>query len=98
MAYLSYPSLTDVQLRLDIHEDAILSVVRHCAWWTHAEVEGRLPGSSSVAAVILTAKREMDGTIREILLRSFQLAFPVEGGQGGTVESKVMVKARRPLR
>lgn len=81
MTHLSYPSSTELQLRLGPHENEILTVVRHCAWWTRAEIEGRLPGSSEVAAVILTAERRMDSTLREILRRSFKLAFPDEGGE-----------------
>lgn len=81
MTHLSYPSSTELQLRLGAHENEILTVVRHCAWWTRAEIEGRLPGSSEVAAVILTAERSMDSTLREILRRSFQLGFPDEGGE-----------------
>jgi hypothetical protein len=82
MAQLRYPSPTEVQLRLGPQEDAILTVVRHWAWWTRADVEGRLPGDAQVTAVILTAERGADQTIRKILQRSFQLVFPVEGGEG----------------
>ena len=85
MAHLSYPSPAEVQLRLGPREDAILTVVRRWAWWTRAEVEGRLPGDAQVAAVILTAERGVDGTIREILQRSFQLVFPADGGEGAPV-------------
>ena len=86
MAHLSYPVPAEVQLRLGPREDAILTVVRRWAWWTRAEVEGRLPGDPQVSAVILTAERGVDGTIREILQRSFQIVFPVEGGEGAQVE------------
>ncbi len=82
MAHLSYPTPGEVQLRLGSQEDAILTVVRHCGWWTRAEVEGRLPGSAQVSGVILTAGRATDATIREILHRSFQLVFPTDGGDG----------------
>lgn len=82
MAYLSYPSQAEVQLRLGPQEDGILTVVRHCSWWTRAEVEGRLPGEARVSAVTLTAERAADATIREILRRSFQLIFPSDGGEG----------------
>ena len=82
MAHLSYPSATEVQLRLGAQEDAILRVVRHWGWWTYADVEGRLPGDPQVAAVILTAHRGADRTIREIMRRSFQIVFPPEGGAG----------------
>jgi len=82
MANLSYPSPAEVQLRLGSQEDAILTVVRRCGWWTRAEVEGRLPGSKEVSGVVLTADRGTDATIREILHRSFQLVFPAEGGDG----------------
>ena len=97
MAYLSYPSPEEVQLRLDAYENAILTVVRHCRW-TEAEVQGRLPGSSLAATVILTAERARDTTIREILLRSFQLVFPPDGGEGAQVEPKVATKALRSIR
>ena len=82
MANLSYPSPEEVQLRLGAQEDAILTVVRHWAWWKRADVEGRLPGDGQVSAVILTAERSTDTLIREILHRSFQLVFPVDGGDG----------------
>ena len=98
MAHLIYPSETDVQLRLDANEDAILTVVRHCGWWTQAEVQGRLPGSSLVAGVILTAERGHDSTIREILLRSFQINFPADGGEGIKLEGKSVTKAQRTPR
>ena len=81
MAQLSYPSPTEVQLRLGPHENAILAVVRGWAWWTRAEVEGQVPGDATVGAVVLTAERSSDATIREILQRSFHLVFPPEGGE-----------------
>lgn len=82
MAELTYPSATEVQLRLGPQEDVILAVVRRCAWWTRAEVEGRLPGSSNVTGVLLTAARTEDDTIRRILHHSFKLVFPDDGGEG----------------
>ena len=82
MAQLSYPSATEVQLRLGDQEDAILTVLRRWGWWTRADVEGRLPGAAQVSSVILTAARGQDRTIRTILRRSFQLVFPAEGGAG----------------
>jgi hypothetical protein len=81
MAQLSYPSPTEVQLRLGPHENAILAVVRGWAWWTHVAVEGQVAGDATVSAVVLTAERSSDMTIREILQRSFQLVFPPEGGE-----------------
>ncbi len=80
MAHLSYPSVTEVQLRLEAQEDAILAVVRGCPWWTKAEVEGRLPGSTTVSGVILTTTRATESTLRRILQMSFGLVFPPEGG------------------
>lgn len=82
MASLSFPSAHEVQLRLGSHEDAILAVVRRWGWWTQAEVEGRLPGEQQVTAVVLTAERGVERTIREILHLSFKLVFPTEGGEG----------------
>ena len=82
MAYLSYPSTSEVQLRLGAQEQAIFTVVRRWGWWTRAEVEGQVPGEGQVTAVILTAGRGSDQTIRRILRRSFQLVFPAEGGAG----------------
>jgi hypothetical protein len=80
MAQLSYPSTTEVQLRLDAQEDAILAVVRGCPWWTKADVEGRVPGSAIVSAVVLTTTRSMESTLRRILQMSFGMVFPREGG------------------
>jgi hypothetical protein len=88
MAHLSYPSPLEVQLRLGPREDAILTVVGRWAWWTSAEVEGLLPGSSEVSAVILTAERATEATIREIMHRSFRLVFPPTGGDGAQVEPR----------
>jgi hypothetical protein len=82
VAHISYPQVSEVQLRLGPHEDAILAVVRGWSGWTHAEVEGRLPGDSVVSGVILTARRGVDTTIRELLQRGFRLEFPLEGGEG----------------
>lgn len=82
MARLSYPSATEVQLRLDAQEDMILAVLRGCPWWTKIEVEGLLPGSTTVSSVILTATRGMDVTIRRIVRMSSGLVFPQEGGVG----------------
>lgn len=82
MASLSYPSMTEVTLRLEAQEDAILAVVRGCPWWVKAEVEGRLPGSTTVTSVSLTATRGVESTIRRILQMSFGLVFPAEGGLG----------------
>ena len=98
MAHLSYPSPDEVQLRLDANEDAILTVLRHVSWWTRAAVEGQLPGSSLVAGVTLTAARGMDSTIRDILLRSFRISFPPDGGDGVQAEAKVAAKAQRQIR
>ena len=95
MAHLEYPSPEEVQLRLDAAEDKVLTVVRHCTWWRRAEVRGRLPGSSLVAEVLLIAEREQDETIRDILLRSFQMVFPPEGGEGIQAEPKVAARAQR---
>jgi hypothetical protein len=82
MAYLSYPSATEVQLRLDSHEGSILAVLRGCPWWLKADFEGRVPGSGTVTSVTLTATREMDSTLRRIVQMSSGLAFPKEGGLG----------------
>ena len=98
MTQLSYPSPTEIQLRLGPHENDILTVVRQCAWWTRAEVEGRVPGSSEVSAVILTAERAMEPTLREILHRSFQLVFPVDGGDAEHTVGKQQDARRRRTR
>ena len=82
MAYLSYLSSSEVQLRLGPQEDAILTVVRRWGWWKRAEVEGQMPGEPQVTAVILVAERAMDQTIRKILHRSFHIVFPADGGEG----------------
>jgi hypothetical protein len=82
VAHLTYPSITEVQLRLGAQEDAILSVVRRWGWWKRAEVEGRVPGETQVTAVVLIAERAMDQTIRKILHRSFHIVFPADGGEG----------------
>jgi hypothetical protein len=82
MASLSYPSVAEVQLRLDAKEDAILAVVRGCPWWTRADVEGRLPGSAVVSGVSLTTTRALESTLRRILQMSFGIVFPAEGGVG----------------
>ncbi len=94
MAHLSYPSATEVQLRLGAQENAILTVVRHWGWWTHAAVEGQLPGDPQVSAVILTAARGADQTIREILRRSFQIVFPTEGGAGTLMATEPNARRR----
>jgi hypothetical protein len=82
MAYLSYPSSMELQLRLDAQEGSILTVIRRCSWWTKAEFEGHVPGSSTVTSVTLSAERCMDSTLRRILQMSFGLVFPKEGGAG----------------
>lgn len=82
MATLSYPSATEVQLRLEAQEDAILAVVRGCPWWTRAEIEGHVPGHAVVSAVTLTTERGLESTLRRILQMSFGLVFPEEGGDG----------------
>jgi hypothetical protein len=82
MAYLSYPSVTEVQLLLDAQEGAILTVLRGCPWWTKAEVDRHAPGSTQVTSVTLTTTRAMDATLRRILQMSFGLVFPKEGGVG----------------
>lgn len=96
MASLTYPVDGELQLRLGPTEDAILSVVRKWAWWTRAEVEGRVPGERQVVAVVLTADRACDPMLRDILRRSFQLAFPIDGGEGtqGNIESDLSPKRR----
>jgi len=81
MAYLNYPSTTEVQLQLDAKEGAILAVVRGCPWWTKADIERAL-GSTLVTSVTLTTTQAMDSTLRRILRMSFGLVFPKEGGVG----------------
>lgn len=98
MARLSYPSPTEVQLRLGPHEDAILTVVRHWAWWTRAEVEGQVPGEPGVSAVILTAERTTEPTLREIIQRSFQIVFPAGGGEGELITAGSGARAQRRMR
>ena len=95
MASLRYPSPEEVELRLGPRENEILTVVRRWAWWKRAEVEGQLPGDSEVSAVVLTAERTVDGTIREILQRSFRLVFPPEGGEGIATAAPPSAQARR---
>ena len=95
MTQLSYPSPTEIQLRLGPHENEILTVVRRCAWWTRAEVEGRVPGSSEVSAGILTAGRTMEPRLREILHPSFQLVFPAGGGEGEKEVRRQQAGSRR---
>lgn len=97
MAHLSYPSMTEVQLRLEAQEDAILAVVRGCPWWTKADFEGRLPGSTTVSSVSLTTTRGVESTLRRILQMSFGLVFPKEGGVGHQVvrEGSGLVGAKR---
>lgn len=90
MARLSYPSLTEVQLHLDAQEGEILAVLRGCPWWTRVEVEGQLPGSTTVSSVTLTATRGMDTTLRRIVRMSSGIVFPQEGGVGQR-------QAREPL-
>lgn len=96
MAYLSYPSATEVQLHLGQHEDNILSVVRRWRWWTRADVERKLPDAAQVTAVILTAERMMDGTLRDILYGSFNLVFPVDGGEGVLRTAGIRGRRARP--
>jgi hypothetical protein len=98
MAQLNYPSATEVQLRLGPQENAILTVVRRWGWWLRADVEGQLPGAEHVSAVILTAARSEDRTIREILHRSFQLVFPPEGGEGVQSAASPAPRTRRSHR
>ena len=96
MASLSFPSAHEVQLRLGSHENAILAVVRRWSWWTRAEVEGQAPGDQRVTAVVLTAERSVERTIREILHLSFKLVFPAEGGEG--VVGATNARLRAPYR
>lgn len=96
MASLNFPSADEVQLRLGPHDDAILTVVRRWGWWTRAEVEGQLPGEQQVTAVVLTAERGVERTIREILHLSFQLIFPNEGGEG--IQGAYTSRLRAPYR
>ncbi len=98
MAVLMYPSPPEIQLKLGPHENEILTVVRKCGWWTRAEFEGQVPGSPEVTAVILTADRAMESTIREILHRSFQLVFPAEGGESEHNASKQSFQSKRAPR
>ncbi len=95
MAYLSYPSPAAMQLRLDTQDDALFQVVRGCTWWTNAEIEGRLPGSTRVTQVTLTTTRAMDGTLRSILETGFGLVFPVAGGAGRPRVSAPVVPRRK---
>lgn len=82
MAFLTYPSTTEVTLVLSSQEEAILKVVRGCPWWTRADIAGRVPGSNIVTGVTLTTTLAMDSTLRRILQMSFGLVFPKDGGEG----------------
>lgn len=98
MAQLSYPSMTEVQLRLGAHEDAILAVVRGCPWWTNAEIEGHVPGSAIVSGVVLTASRTVESTLRRILQMSFGLVFPAEGGVAQLLRQEAPITSGRKSR
>ena len=57
-----------------------------------------MPGNPEVSAVILTAERAMEATIREILRRSFQLVFPVDGGEAEHTVGEQQGAVRRRTR
>ena len=57
-----------------------------------------MAGDAEVSAVILTAERASDPTIREILHRSFRLVFPEDGGEGTVAEPSASVRTRRGMR
>ena len=80
MATLRYASETDIQLHLDPQDEAILTVVRGCPWWTKGETIVDHQGTPS--GVTLTTTRPMESTLRRILDLSFGLVFPPEGGVG----------------
>lgn len=82
MAFLMYPSSTEVQLQLDAQDNAILAVVRGCPWWIKADVEGCLPGSPTASRVTLTTTLAAESTLRRILDMSFGIVFPDTGGVG----------------
>lgn len=95
MATLSYPSLEELQLRLEAQDGAILDVVRGCPWWTSADLAGRVPGTRTVTRVTLTAPRGNDRTLRRILQLSFGLVFPEDGGVGAPRHSGARARLQR---
>lgn len=86
MATLRYSSETDIQLHLDTQEEAILTVVRGCPWWTKGETVMDHLGTPT--GVTLTTTRPMESTLRRILDLSFGLVFPPEGGVGVVREGR----------
>lgn len=76
---LSVPGELRLTLR-GMPENVILTTVRRWPNWLQAEVERDPSDPTQCMAVTLIADRAQEPTIREILLRSFGLRFPVEGG------------------
>jgi hypothetical protein len=75
---LSDPESLRLTLR-GADENAILTTLRRWSYWQGAEVE-RDPATARLISVTLVTNRGQEATLREILWRSFELAFPIEGG------------------
>jgi phage-related baseplate assembly protein len=74
---------TQGELRLILRgasEDTILTTLRRWPHWLRAELEHDPVDAAQVLAVTLITDRAQEATIREILRRSFGMAFPPEGG------------------
>jgi hypothetical protein len=61
-------------------ENTILATLRRWPYWLSAEVEHDPVDRAQVLSVTLVTGRAQEATLREILRRSFGLAFPPEGG------------------
>jgi hypothetical protein len=74
---------TPGELRLTLRgeaENAILSTLRRWPYWLRVELEHDLTDTAQCVSVTLITGRNQEATLREILRRSFGLAFPPEGG------------------
>jgi len=81
MATLDLSTTGEIRLILrGEEENAILTTLRRWPHWQRAEVEHNPANAAQCLAVTLITDRNQEATLREILRRSFGMAFPSEGG------------------
>ncbi|MCU0492847.1 MAG: hypothetical protein MUD01_14745 [Chloroflexaceae bacterium] len=86
------------ELRLTLHgaaENRILATLRRWPHWQDAHVERDPANTGQCIAVTLVTSRSNEATLREILLRSFGLRFPPEGGSCDPAPEPAAIPRRR---
>lgn len=98
MASLGFNTNGEVCLTLrGVDEDRVLTTLRGWPQWLRADIERDVLHPGRYTAVTLITSSIHEGTLREILKRSFGMVFPKEGGSCAALAIPIL-PARRGAR